>query len=172
MTLLDQLRILRIPGFVKALLALLALGLVALNVYIIYRGLYDRSYDFWIAAGASLLATVAPALAVVSVLVVTESGMGALKRRMQQMLARDIPSELRFTFEAPTPALDLATTPSRLPLRPNPAEVACGMYRDELWANYRVKGHTAMGEPQIADIRIELVMRRINLTSCSTAHPF
>lgn len=162
MTLLDQLRILRIPGVVKFLLALLALGLVALNVYVIYRGLSDQRYDFWVAAGASLLAAGAPALAVLSILVVTESGMGALKRRMQQMLAVDIPRELRFAFEAPSPRLDADCQPSKLRHRPNLARVECGMYRDELWANYRLTARDAAGE-HTARMRVELVMRRVNI---------
>jgi hypothetical protein len=163
MTLLDQLRILRIPAAVKALLALVALCLVALNIYVIYRGLQDQSYDFWVAAGASLLAAAAPALAVVSVLLVTESGMAALKRRMQQMLAKEIPGELRFTFEAPSPRLDAQCKPDKLAYRPNRARVECGMYRDELWANYLLSARTAGGQAQVARMRIELVMRRVNV---------
>jgi len=163
MTLLDQLRILRIPGFVKFVLALLALALVVLNIYIIFRGLQDQRYDFWIAAGASLLAAVTPALAVVSVLVVTESGMGALKRRMQQMLATEIPNELRFTFEAPSPRFDTECKPGQLQHRPNLARVECGMYREELWANYRLTARTAAGADQLTLMRVELVMRRVNI---------
>lgn len=163
MTLLDQLRILRIPGFVKFMLAILALALVVLNVYIIYRGLQDQRYDFWIAAGASLLAAVTPALAVVSVLVVTESGMGALKRRMQQMLATEIPNELRFTFEAPSPRFDDECKPGQLKHRPNLARVECGMYREELWANYKLTARTASGAEQLTLMRVELVMRRVNI---------
>lgn len=163
MTLLDQLRILRIPGFVKFLLAIVALTLVAFNVYIIYRGLQSQDYDFWIAAGASLLAAVAPALAVVVVLLVTESGMSALKRRMQQMLAVEIPGELRYTFEAPSPRLETDCKPANLRTRPNPARVECGMYRSELWANYVLKGRAQDGSAQIVRLRVELVMRRVNI---------
>jgi hypothetical protein len=163
MTLLDQLRILRIPAFVKFVLAILALALIMLNVYVIYRGLQDQRYDFWIAAGASLLAAVTPALAVLSVLVVTESGMGALKRRMQQILAKDLPNELRFTFEAPSPRLDADCKPHKLRFRPNVASVECGMYREELWANYKLSARTSLGIEQIALMRVELVMRRVNI---------
>jgi hypothetical protein len=163
MTLLDQLRILRIPGLVKAILAVFALSMVALNFYIIYRGLSDRQYDFWIAAGASLLAAAAPALAVVAVLLVTESGMAALKRRMQQMLAVEIPAELRFTVEAPPPRLSANCKPSALTHRPNRAHVECGMYRDELWANYQLTGKSADGVRQILRMRVELVMKRMNV---------
>lgn len=163
MTLLDQLRILRIPGGVKFLLAIVALMLVAFNIYIIYRGLQNQNYDFWIAAGASLLAAGAPALAVVVVLLVTESGMTALKRRMQQMLATEIPGELQYTFEAPSPRMQTNCKPSQLSTRPNRARVECGMYRDELWANYVLKGRAQDGSEQIVRLRIELVMRRVNI---------
>jgi len=163
MTLLDQLRILRIPGAVKLLLAIVAILLVAFNIYIIYRGLQNQNYDFWIAAGASLLAAGAPALAVVVVLLVTESGMTALKRRMQQMLAVEIPGELQYTFEAPSPRLQTECKPSKLRLRPNRARVECGMYRNELWANYVLKGQTQNGNEQVLRLRVELVMRRVNI---------
>jgi len=163
MTLLDQLRILRVPGFVKALLALLALSLIVLNVYVIFRGLQDQRYDFWVAAGASLLAAIVPALAIIAALVITESGMAALKRRMQLMLATEIPSELRFTFEAPSPRLDTECRPSKLKYRPNRARVECGMYREELWANYKLTARAADGRAQLAQMRIELVMQRVNV---------
>lgn len=163
MTLLDQLRILRVPGFVKVLLALLAISLIILNVYVIFRGLQDQRYDFWVAAGASLLAAIVPALAIIAALVITESGMAALKRRMQLMLATEIPGELRFTFEAPSPELDTDCKPSKLKFRPNRARVECGMYRDELWANYRLTARAADGRAQLARLRIELVMQRVNI---------
>jgi len=163
MTLLDQIRILRIPTIFKILLGLTALALVLLNIYIIYRGLQDDRYDFWIAAGASLLAAVTPAIAVIVVLLVTESGMSALKRRMQQMLAVEIPAELRYVLEAPAPALESNRRVSKLMPRPNCAKVECGMYRNELWANYTITGEAADGAPHVMRLRLEMVMRRVNI---------
>lgn len=163
MSFLDQLRILRVPGAVKIFLGVIAFSLIALNVYVIARGLVDQRYDFWVAAGASLLAAAAPALAVFTVLAVTESGMDALKRRMQQMLAQEIPEELTFAFEAPPPKFLPPRDPRELTYRPNRADVACGMYRDELWADYQLCGKTASGEEQVARMRIELVLRRVNI---------
>jgi len=162
MTLLDQLRILRIPGFLKTLLGVLALALVALNAYVIMRGLADQRYDFWVAAGASLLAAAVPGLAVFAVLAVTESGVDALKRRMQTMLVVELPAELRFAFETPPPPLSSARKVEAMRRRPNPAQVTVGLYRDELWADYRIAARAPDGG-QFARMRVELILRRVNV---------
>lgn len=159
MNLTDQIRASHVPASLRWLAAVVVFGLIAINGYVIFEGLRDSSRDFWVAAGASLMASALPVIAIGFLATFLDVGVQTLQRRTDGVLHNLLPSILSAVFDPTDPPL----RDSRLPARPTTrrrASVRVGRYRDECWANYEIADPDSK---RVLHLRVEANVRQINI---------
>lgn len=159
MNLSDQIRASHVPAWLRLLAGVVVIGLIAINGYVIFEGLRDSRRDFWVAAGASLMASALPVVAIGFLATFLDVGVATLQRRTEDVLHKLFPSILSAVFEPPLPP----QRDSRLPAHPTPrrrAVVTVGRYERECWANYVI---TDVGAKNRIELRIEANVRQLNV---------
>lgn len=155
MNFFDGVRAAQAPLPLKIALGLGVFGLAVLNGYVIFVGLIDRTRDFWVAAGTSMLAAALPFVAIGLALAFVNVGVQTLQRRTDRVLEKLFPTLLAQTFEPDDPPW---RDGGRAPTQRRLATVSVARYRDECWANYRITDGS-----RCVTLRAEINVKTMNL---------
>jgi hypothetical protein len=92
MDILQSIRISTIPKYLRLIIFSIGAGVIGFNIYVIIVGFDGK--EFWVAAGAQLLAVLLPFTVVMLYLGFAHGGHAALKDRTENLLIEVLPGEL------------------------------------------------------------------------------
>lgn len=178
--LLQNIRIATIPLKLKISGFLAAIIILALNMYVIQKGLGDNK-EFWVVAGSQLLAVLLPIILILVFLQFAHSGGDALIDRTQSVLVDKIPREFskivehkdkifkpyRFETGFPQSLLRSFSFLGRgasidMPPRDRPETcIEISHVKGDCFADYRL-----LSEGKEIYLRVELIVKRANVNIC------
>lgn len=100
MNISNQVQIIYVPLWVRAVVFLLVFASISICAFLFFRALMDGNKPDWIAAGAYLLGVVLPILLLVIVISGASFGEKSIIKRTEKMLIDTIPYHLQFIPEA------------------------------------------------------------------------
>ncbi|AUN30568.1 hypothetical protein [Niveispirillum cyanobacteriorum] len=178
--LLQNVRIATIPVKLKITGFLAAVIILALNMYVIQKGLGDNR-EFWVVAGSQLLAVLLPIILILVFLQFAHSGGEALIDRTQSVLIDKIPRELSKVVEHKKKVFKpyqhetgflnsilrsvsfsdrRSSADMLLKDRPKTCIEICHV-RGDCFADYRL-----LSEGKEIYLRVELIVKRANVNIC------
>lgn len=184
MDILQNLKILSIPGWLKVLLILLLTVLGAVNAALFVLGVLDHSREGWVKASIELMSVVLPIFLIGLIAWGSNTGTAALQARTAEVFLHLLPDALSRVGDFPAPFRRAAVagarrawwSPAETPRLPPRApgertRVLVNLRRDECHADIilLMPGGPAGGAWKELVIRIELNVRKVNLNLCFDA---
>lgn len=179
---LQNLKILSIPTWLKTTVLLLLAGLGAVNASLFAAGVLSEQREGWVKASLELMSVLLPVFLIGLVAWGGSAGTSALQARAEDVLLRLLPTTLAHVTEAPAPFhrawQDAAGGPRLLPGRARDrlrgreagqlARVLVNLRRDECHTDMvlLLPGRTAEAPWTELVIRVEINVRKVNLNLC------
>ncbi|NIZ00340.1 hypothetical protein [Thalassospira lucentensis] len=171
MEILQNIRIIAIPSWVKIIIYILLTVLFVFNIYIGASGVFEHGMKDWAEAATNLMGVLLPIIIISILFSFSHSGIDALKEKTESLLASTLPEYLSRIAEENGEFYDPRTTSIPKDKKQRHSLVTTNLHKNRCYCDYKIKapdlcqhGNDSCDITHFKEIvvRVELNVRKVN----------